>query len=285
MSRRRANMLANQIKDQFVNAPPQIRIDFLRKNDEAFESESKEIIQSLMSFQQELGQLTSVFDSNINNFNASGKHVETTQESDSGFQYLGLLLKGLHNSFLTTKVVNPEISQKVQAAESVALAKYMEQLQLQDQIAQNNAAMKTYARPATSSAKTSGVNRTPLSAGTRKRYAASGDDSSNFSINDEADAEIAGELKEIQEEIMGRLNNQDRLIESGRERLKQRLEERRKAAKAAKEDAERNQAQAILSRQEEFENHVGKTKMDMQRKLMTRVEEKMHDRGESTPMQ
>lgn len=26
MSRRRANMLANQIKDQFVNAPPQIRV-------------------------------------------------------------------------------------------------------------------------------------------------------------------------------------------------------------------------------------------------------------------
>lgn len=53
---------------------------------------------------------------------------------------------------------------------------------------------------------------------------------------------------------MVRFNNQDRLIESGRERLKQKLQERRMAAMAVKEDTERHRAQAILSRQEEFEN-------------------------------
>lgn len=49
---------------------------------------------------------------------------ETTQETDL---QLSVMLKGLQNNYLTTKVVvNPEISQKIQAAESVALAKYME---------------------------------------------------------------------------------------------------------------------------------------------------------------
>ena len=45
----------------------------------------------------------------------------------------------------------------------------------------------------------------------------------------------------------------DQFIESGRERLNKRLQERKIAAKAAREDAGRNQACEILTRQDEVE--------------------------------
>ncbi|VUZ52295.1 unnamed protein product [Hymenolepis diminuta] len=154
-------------------------------------------------------------------------------------------------------------------------------MQLRNQIARSSVAMKSYARPATpSSGRGSGVSKGPVSAGTRKRY----DGNEDNTIMDETDAEIAAEIKEMKEEIMGRFNNQDRLIECGRERLKQKLQERRMAAMAAKENTERTRAQAILWCEEAVENNVDKTKIDMQRKLRSRIEEKMQNRGESAPV-
>nr|CUU99442.1 hypothetical transcript [Hymenolepis microstoma] len=73
MGKRRANMLASQIKDQFVNAPQEIRIDFLRKNDQACESEANDLLQTLATFQQEFGQLTSLFTANAYKSNYSTK--------------------------------------------------------------------------------------------------------------------------------------------------------------------------------------------------------------------
>ncbi|VUZ41585.1 unnamed protein product [Hymenolepis diminuta] len=75
MGRLNANILASQIKDQFVNAPQEIRVDFLRKNDQACESEANDFLQTLASFQQEFGQLTSVFDTNVNKSNHSAKRM------------------------------------------------------------------------------------------------------------------------------------------------------------------------------------------------------------------
>lgn len=48
--------------------------------------------------------------------------------------------------------------------------------------------------------------------------------------------------------------NHDRLIESGRDRLQKRLNERRMAAMAKKESTERTRAQVILSREDEVEH-------------------------------
>ncbi|VDL64827.1 unnamed protein product [Hymenolepis diminuta] len=166
-------------------------------------------------------------------------------------------MKEMLKNYSTTKVVvNPEICQKIQSAESAALAKYME------------------------SGRGSGVSKGPISAGTRKRY----DGNEDNTIMDETDVEIASEKEEMKEEVMGRFNNQDRLIECGREKLKQKLQERRMAAMAAKENTEKTRAQAILCREEAVENNVDKTKMDMQRKLRSRIEEKMQNRGESAPV-
>ena len=53
---------------------------------------------------------------------------------------------------------------------------------------------------------------------------------------------------------MDRLTNHDQFIECGRERFNKRLEERRMAAKAAKENAEQNHARAILTRQDEVKH-------------------------------
>ncbi|KAM3185990.1 hypothetical protein ACTXT7_005290 [Hymenolepis weldensis] len=245
MGRRRANILANQIKDQFVNAPQEIRIDFLRKNDQACESEANDFLQTLVSFQQEFGQLTSVFNT---------KTSEATQEPEAENQDPGTTLTEMLKNYSATKVVvNPKIRQKIQSAESAALAKYKEQMQLQNQIARSNVAMKSYARPATpSTARGSAVSKGPLSAGTRKGYGGN----EEYTIIDETDVEIAAEIKEMKEEIMGRFNNQDRLIECGRERLKRKLQERRMAAMAAKENTEKTRAQAILSREEAVENNA-----------------------------
>ncbi|VUZ45148.1 unnamed protein product [Hymenolepis diminuta] len=100
----------------------------------------------------------------------------------------------LKNYSTTKVVVNPEICQKIQSAESAALAKYMEQMQLRNQIARSSVAMKSYARPATpSSGRGSGVSKGPVSAGTRKRY----DGNEDNTIMDETDAEIAAEIKEM----------------------------------------------------------------------------------------
>uniref|UniRef100_A0A0R3SYW7 Pinin_SDK_memA domain-containing protein n=1 Tax=Hymenolepis diminuta TaxID=6216 RepID=A0A0R3SYW7_HYMDI len=244
----------------------------LRKNDQACESEANDFLQTLASFQQEFGQLTSVFDTNVNKSNHSAKTSEATQEPEAENQDPATTLKEMLKNYSTTKVVvNPEICQKIQSAESAALAKYMEQMQLRNQIARSSVAMKSYARPATpSSGRGSGVSKGPVSAGTRKRY----DGNEDNTIMDETDAEIAAEIKEMK----------DRLIECGRERLKQKLQERRMAAMAAKENTERTRAQAILWREEAVENNVDKTKIDMQRKLRSRIEEKMQNRGESAPV-
>nr|CDS23328.1 hypothetical protein EgrG_000084200 [Echinococcus granulosus] len=256
MSRRRANHLANQIRDQFVNAPPQIRIDFLRKNDEIFETESKDFIQTLASFQQELGQITSIFDSNSSkkSINQSVRAPETSELADLEKPDLEGMLKSMVNKYTATKVVvNPEITQKVQAAESAAIAKYLHQLDFQKRVLEASAALKTYARPATpASASSSAIRRPPLTARTRKQFSSSLDDMESGVGSD--NEEIAAELKEMKDEIMDRLMSHDRLIESGRDRLQKRLNERRMAAMAVKEDTERNHAQAILSRQDEVEH-------------------------------
>nr|CDS25625.1 hypothetical protein HmN_000606300 [Hymenolepis microstoma] len=71
---------------------------------------------------------------------------------------------------------------------------------------------------------------------------------------------------------MGRFNNQDRLIEFSRDRLKQKLQERRLAAMTAKGNTERTRDRAILSSQEMVENK--------QRNLGLRIEEEMKNLGE-----
>ncbi|VDO00035.1 unnamed protein product [Rodentolepis nana] len=252
MGKRRSNMLASQIKDQFVNAPQEIRIDFLRKNDQARETESKDLLQTLASFQQEFDQLTSVFNAKASKSNCSTKGKDSKQESETENQGLGLeLASGWKSCSATKVVVNPEISQKVQAAESAALAKYMDQMQLQNQIAQNNEAMKSYARPTThSTSREPTVSKTPLSSQSGKGY--SGNEDNGYI--DETDAEIVSELREIKEEIMGGINNRDRLIECNRDRVKQKLQERRLSAMTTKGDTERTRAQALRSRQDVDEN-------------------------------
>ncbi|VDK40521.1 unnamed protein product [Taenia asiatica] len=277
-----------------------LQIDFLRKNDEAFETESNDFIETLASFQQELGQITSVFDGNSNNkiTNQSARASGASEVADSGSQDLEEMLKFVVNKYATSKVVvNPEITQKVQAAESAAIAKYLQQLDFQKKVSEENAALKTYARPATpASASRSDIGRPPLTARTRRHFSNNPDDMETGSDNEE----IAAELKEMKEGIMNRLMNHDRLIKSGRERLQKRLNDRRMAAMAAKEDTERTRAQAILSRQDEVEHkwvesatcsqqtaqlftNVDKTKMDMQRKLMSRIEEQMQNRAKAPP--
>ncbi|KAL5106516.1 Apoptosi regulator BAX [Taenia crassiceps] len=283
MSRRRVNALANQIREQFINAPPQIRIDFLRKNDEALETESNDFIQTLASFQQELGQITSVFDSNSNNksINQSARASGASDVADSETKDLEEMLKFMANKYATPKVVvNPEITQKVQAAESAAIAKYLQQLEFQKRISEGNAALKTYARPATqATANSSAIRQPPPAARTRWPFM---DDPADMGAASDSE-EIAVELKGIKEEIMGRLINHDRLIESGRERLQKRLNERRRAALATNEDTKRTCVQAILSRQKEFEQNVDKTKMEMQRKLKSRIEQRIQNRAEASP--
>ncbi|KAL5971347.1 hypothetical protein TSMEX_000910 [Taenia solium] len=260
-----------------------LQIDFLRKNDEAFDAESNDFIQTLASFQQELGQITSVFDGNSNNkiTNQSARALGTSDVADSGSQDLEEMLKFVMNKYATSKVVvNPEITQKVQAAESAAVAKYLQQLDFEKRVSEDNAALKTYARPATpATAGSSDIRQPPLTAITRRHLWDNPDDMESGSDNEE----IAAELKAMKEEIMNRLMNHDRLIKSGWERLQKRLNDRRMAAMAAKEDTERTRAQAILSRQDEVEHNVDKTKMDMQRKLMSRIEEQMQNRAEAPP--
>ncbi|VDD78066.1 unnamed protein product [Mesocestoides corti] len=83
---------------------------------------------------------------------------------------------------------------------------------------------------------------------------------------------------------MKKLTNHDRLIETGRERLQQKLQERRMAAMAAKTDQERDRVNAILSKQDDVEQGVDRRKADMQRKLMDRIEQEKQQRADGKPL-
>uniref|UniRef100_A0A0R3WLP4 t-SNARE coiled-coil homology domain-containing protein n=1 Tax=Hydatigena taeniaeformis TaxID=6205 RepID=A0A0R3WLP4_HYDTA len=225
----------------------------LRKNDEIVESESNDFIQSLESFQQELSQIASIFDSNSSNKNLShsARTLEASETGDSRSLDLEEILKSVASKYATTKVVvNPEITQKMQAAETEAIAKYLRQLDFHKRLSEESAALKAYAKPATPAAAfCSIVQQAPLT--DRKRQPLEGNpDYKRIGLDV---VEIAAELKGMQEEIMDMLTNHDRLIESGRERLQKRVKERRMAAMVAREDADKNQAKAILSRQDVVE--------------------------------
>ncbi|VDD76569.1 unnamed protein product [Mesocestoides corti] len=190
MSRRQANSLASEIESQFVRAPPEIRLDFLRKSNEAFETESNEFVQTLMTFQKELGQITSTFENNKSKSQDTDERAGENSSDGKG------LTKSLVAKYPATKVVvNPEISEKVRVAEASAISKYLEDIEFQKKMTDVNTTLKSYARPATStSLNGSAFRRPPLSAKSANRPATANYTNDGESSDDE---EIAEELREM----------------------------------------------------------------------------------------